>query len=237
MNSAGEEELSLETVERQWFLWRFSRYFASSVSTRCDWLTVKLAVWLPDWQTARLTDSLMNCSCHSENFEILFRLWPQISKQLEPPSPLIVGAVNCRRLQASSAAAAAAGAGLQSSRLKQFGFVLCKRKYCHWNGPTWRCSVAIPLAHKSTQVPTPQLIYFCPGKSSDSPSPASLPASYGGSSNGSRSRSRGKHLPKIFNRHLCTTIPVAIRCRLASPCLLFLLYLCVCVWLCVCMYI
>lgn len=33
--------------------------------------------------------------------------------------------------------------------------------------------VAIPLAHKSTQVPTPQLIYFCPGKSSDSSSPRS----------------------------------------------------------------
>lgn len=40
-------------------------------------------------------------------------------------------------------------------------------------------------------------------------------------------RNRRKHLPKIFNRHLCTTIPVAICCRLASPCRLFLSYVCV----------
>lgn len=155
----------------------------------------------------------------------------KFSKQLEPPSPLS----GCCQLP--SALGRPAAAGLQSSRLKQFGFVLCKRKYCHWNGSTWRCSVAIPLAHKSTQVPTPQLIYFCPGKSSDSPAlaaPASLPA-YGVRSSSS-SRSRGKHLPKIFNRHLCTTIPVAIRCRLASPCLLFLLYLCMCVCV-LCIYI
>lgn len=88
--------------------------------------------------------------------------------------------------------------------------------------------VAIPLAHKSTQVPTPQLIYFCPGKSSDSsPTHSSLVAFPPLSACLPGERNRRKHLPKIFNRHLCTTIPVAICCRLASPCLLFLLCVCV----------
>lgn len=43
--------------------------------------------------------------------------------------------------------------------------------------------------HKSTQVPTPQLIYFGPATRQI------------------QRAQRLRHLPKIFNRHLCTTIP------------------------------
>jgi len=101
---------------------------------------------------------------------------------------------------------------------KQFGFVLCKGNtvtgialpgiYLSFAFTfAFALAVAIPLVHKSTQGPTPQLIYFYLGKS---PGFTALGVGREGRVGGGY---KDKHLPKIFNRHLCTTIPVAIRCR------------------------
>lgn len=73
--SCAELSWDVEWQRQLWFLWRSSRFFVSSARTRSDWLTVPLTVRHRDWLSVRRTDSLMNCSCHSENVEILFRLW------------------------------------------------------------------------------------------------------------------------------------------------------------------
>lgn len=162
----------------------------------------------------------MNCSCHSENFEILSLVLASfVASNFKTTWASLACDCGCCQLPSPSGV-------LQVSRAHGSSNLVLY--YAKGNTVTGMALpvvvVAIPLAHKSTQVPTPQLIYFCPGKSSDSsltrssfvafsPVTACLPGE----------RNRRKHLPKIFNRHLCTTIPVAIRCRLASPCLLFLL--------------
>lgn len=93
--------------------------------------------------------------------------------------------------------------------------------------------VAIPLAHKSTQVPTPQLIYFCPGKSSDSSSPRSSLVAFspvsaclpGGKGTG------GNICLKYLTGTCAQQFQLPFVVVLASPCLLFLLCVCVCVYI------
>lgn len=174
----------------------------------------------------------MNYSCHSENFEILsLVLTSSVASNFKTTWASLACDCGCCQLPSPSGL-------LQVSRAHGSSNLVLY--YAKGNTVTGMALpvvfVAIPLAHKSTQVPTPQLIYFYPGKSSDSSSTRSSFVAFSPvSACLPGERNRWKHLPKIFNRHLCTTIPVAIRCPLASPCLLFLLcvYVYVRVYMCV----